>query len=122
MSRGIGIGGVVGKHRPGYCASGTIWVKPYESFVIGQQINKYGDIGRPGWRYERRNRQATALYHLRRNLGISRERASALLKERENGRCAICNTNMDLSVDHSHETGQVRGILCRSCNSKFGWF
>lgn len=36
------------------------------------------------------------------------------------GRCAICNGPPEirsyLYVDHSHDTGEVRGLLCHSCN------
>lgn len=34
--------------------------------------------------------------------------------------CAICGTTEQLFVDHDHITGQIRGVLCRKCNSAIG--
>lgn len=34
----------------------------------------------------------------------------------QKGRCAACGLHTDLFIDHSHETGLVRGLLCRGCN------
>ena len=45
-----------------------------------------------------------------------------LLRE-QGGVCAICKRNPHdhaLPVDHSHVTGEVRGLLCHSCNRAIG--
>lgn len=55
-------------------------------------------------------------------------KAYALMLESHGGRCAICRrlprTKMrkiyQLHVDHCHSNGQVRGLLCRSCNMMLG--
>ena len=44
--------------------------------------------------------------------------------ETQGRRCAICRTPLDLKfvVDHCHETGCVRGLLCSNCNTGLGLF
>lgn len=51
------------------------------------------------------------------------------LKTKQDGLCAICKKPIDLQVmgnksdyvvDHCHETGEIRGVLHRSCNSAEG--
>jgi hypothetical protein len=61
--------------------------------------------------------------HLQREYGITPERYAELLFL-QGGTCAICKeecpTGKRLSVDHNHETGEVRGLLCYPCNFWIG--
>jgi hypothetical protein len=47
-----------------------------------------------------------------------------VMLEKQGGVCAICkepcSTGRDLAVDHDHETGVVRGLLCLTCNRFLG--
>lgn len=49
-----------------------------------------------------------------------------LMDTQQKGKCAICNTKCRskriLCVDHCHETGKVRGLLCLGCNTALGNF
>jgi hypothetical protein len=46
--------------------------------------------------------------------------------EAQDNKCAICNkeciTGKRLAVDHDHETGEVRDLLCNNCNQGLGKF
>lgn len=46
------------------------------------------------------------------------------MHEAQSGRCSICGKEPEdrLCVDHDHETGAVRGLLCRGCNAALGAF
>lgn len=60
-------------------------------------------------------------YHLTRRYGITAEEADLLL-ERQGGLCAICCAAPAAHVDHDHETGAVRALLCFNCNGGLGQF
>jgi ferredoxin len=46
--------------------------------------------------------------------------------EERQGPCDICGercpTGKLLAIDHDHETGQIRGVLCNRCNRGLGYF
>ena len=48
------------------------------------------------------------------------------LYQKQDGKCAICaevpSTQRGLHVDHCHESGKVRGLLCHGCNTALGSF
>jgi hypothetical protein len=42
----------------------------------------------------------------------------------QNGCCKLCGFPIEYSeinTDHDHKTGQVRGLLCRKCNTFIGY-
>ena len=80
----------------------------------------YKKKGKSPEKVERR-RNATLL----RKYGISLSQFNNLLAA-QGGGCAICGkkshgAGQALHVDHDHETGEVRGILCYRCNVGLSW-
>lgn len=73
--------------------------------------------------YRERERVRNARSHLKFKYGMTWEDYNELLA-RQGGACAICREKSDkmLCVDHCHETGAVRGLLCPICNSAVGFF
>jgi len=60
-------------------------------------------------------------YHLTRRYGMTAAEADFLLEEQD-GVCAICGVAAATHVDHDHETGVVRELLCFNCNGGLGQF
>lgn len=62
------------------------------------------------------------VYNLKRNYGLTIEDYNSLA-EVQNHSCALCKKHKtffsrgyNLAVDHDHETGEVRGLVCYQCN------
>jgi hypothetical protein len=57
--------------------------------------------------------------------GVTKEYLIELYQEQD-GKCKICSevpsTQRGLHVDHCHESGKVRGLLCHGCNVALGSF
>lgn len=109
--------------RPGYIRVCKVCV--IRSSNLARERNKEDPVARQA--YLRGQRERT----LRRLYGISIETYEAMLNS-QGGRCAICRSsspgsakdryNRAFLVDHDHETGIVRGLLCRKCNTGLGVF
>ena len=87
--------------------------KPLDSFDTYQGKGQRAHITYRRWQCKRcRNAKTTAWTYK-----ISYEEVMAL---RESENCEICNIDLEWSdryIDHNHDTGKVRGILCPRCNS-----
>ena|ERR1700677_313284 len=81
---------------------------------------KHAEQGKQ-WRLENPLYRKTANL---RDYGLTIEQFD-IMRKQQNYCCAICNINEDklpkkLHVDHNHDTGKVRGLLCGNCNTALG--
>ena len=66
-------------------------------------------------------------HRLMREYGLTPE-TYQLLADGQSNACGLCyrppfnEPYKVLSVDHDHDTGNVRGLLCHGCNLKLGWY
>ena len=74
------------------------------------------------WAEERRGThewtEAMWGWRIKKRYGIVPEEYDILL-EKQGGACIICGdipTNRRLDIDHDHNTGEIRGLLCNKCN------
>ena len=77
-------------------------------------------------KYRAEHKEDMRGFHLRRTYNISLEEYNQIFAE-QNGKCAICGKHqseikISLYVDHCHNTGRIRGLLCPSCNFGLGYF
>lgn len=97
--------------------------KPLDGFGV----RKRSPLGRKSWcraceaaRAVERYRERAAVQHLVYRRGVNASQYVAMM-ERQKDRCAICRshcaTGRRLAVDHDHQTGRVRGLLCFRCNT-----
>ena len=78
------------------------------------------------WHQSESGKLSSANTKLKRRFGIDLDAYNEMLQE-QGGQCLICGATEShgghrLAVDHDHETGKIRGLLCKSCNVGLGNF
>ena len=70
------------------------------------------------------NKQKQRYFKNKYNINIPEDFYSRQL-EKQSFNCAICGINItelkqDFAIDHNHNTNELRGLLCNSCNLSLG--
>lgn len=92
------------------------WYNNHKDKTLKEQKKKYNSLT-----YEQRRERG-----LRLNYNITIDDYNMMF-ESQKGCCAICGRHQSeekkaLHVDHDHETGKIRGLLCQKCNHGIGLF
>lgn len=128
------------KHKGGpqkkYCSrkcSSEFWQKQNPEKANAKSLRHYWkhresrlELGRK-WRANNREKHRKLVRDWRAarrwaKYGLSNEQFDTLIKQ-QSGKCAVCQSipNDGLKVDHCHNTGIVRGLLCNPCNKALGF-
>ena len=89
------------------------WCKPCKSAYDKERHQAGKHRKRP---YE--GKDGERAYRLRKSYGITMGEYNSML-ESQGGVCKICGRypkSRRLDIDHNHQTGEIRGLLCHMCN------
>ena len=126
----------VGEYAKNYRKNNSEKRRSYNRKYYADNIVKSRERGREEQRRRRENgkqQKYRRVYNrttgyfttLKRRYGISISDFIELWVRQDRGKCAICHIQMvvcsgksynTVSVDHNHDTGKVRGLLCHKCN------
>lgn len=92
-----------------------------EAYQLQYRKTEAGKSSRKRERSKRRNDGGISnLRHRARNYGLTADEIKEIYTN-QNECCDICEAPISLDkiqVDHNHDTGRLRGLLCQSCNIK----
>lgn len=96
--------------------SGNYWCTGHREFLAAGLFSPGSKVQKPN-----RCRRCVRARELKLNFGVTLEWYEQKLVE-QHGKCALCHQTPEghgkaLSVDHNHQTGAIRGLLCFRCNT-----
>ncbi len=87
----------------------SIWCRECSALPVQRYFSNFPDGNAMSW----------AHYHIRKAYKISPKQVDRLWYF-QNGKCAICDNETKLVIDHDHKSERVRGLLCNACNIRLG--
>ena len=109
-----------------YCEEIFTPQRPQQVYCSKDCYRGMASLRKEAYDYENREEVSTRLWKrsLKRKFGINFEKYIEML-EAQNYRCAICGRHQEelskkMAVDHSHNNGHIRGLLCANCNAGIG--
>lgn len=93
----------------------------YKEYQKQYHLNKQEKRKKQSAEYYKQNKERLLKQQkystIKRKYGLSKEQYEEVMKDAV---CEICGDEKKLCIDHDHDTGKVRGVLCRTCNMGIG--
>lgn len=113
------------RRRCTHCRARFLGKRPWTKYCSRRCGQKARDLryATNGYRGQRLSASARKEEWLKKAYGLTLETRAQLVAQQK-GACAVCKRvpHNALVVDHDHNTGKVRGMLCYTCNTKLDYF
>ncbi len=104
-------------HKDGLASACKPCAKKYCKGYYKKNKNKLDEYNKQ-WREKNTDKEYRRRQKLKHKYGITLEQHRQMYVEQD-GCCVICEKSIpysEIDTDHDHQTGKVRGLLCRKCN------
>lgn len=95
----------------------------YKKYILKNRNQKSENLKKWKKANPKRNQDNLQGWHLKKRYGLTVDEYNKKLHFQKY-KCAVCEgvnkNNRNLAVDHNHETGKIRDLLCQHCNLSLG--